>query len=68
MRRCARNALSDSLERRIDLGVSLVAAPNFIPAPGGAPANVAVGLVRRGILLGFMGHVRDDAFGQLLDD
>lgn len=30
-------------------GVSLIEAPAFIKAPGGAPANVAVGLARLGV-------------------
>ena len=47
-------------------GVALAEAPAFIPAPGGAPANVAVGLARLGVPSGFMGQVGDDAFGHLL--
>ena len=47
-------------------GVSLIEAPAFIKAPGGAPANVAVGLARLGIASGFMGQVGDDAFGHFL--
>lgn len=46
--------------------VSLIDAPSFKKAPGGAPANVAVGLSRLGISAGFMGKVGDDAFGQFL--
>jgi len=30
-------------------GVTLIEAPAFIKAPGGAPANVAVGLARLGV-------------------
>ncbi len=47
-------------------GVSLIEAPAFIKAPGGAPANVAVGLARLGAASGFMGQVGDDAFGHFL--
>lgn len=47
-------------------GVSLVDAPAFVKAPGGAPANVAVGLARLGTPAAFMGQVGDDAFGHYL--
>lgn len=43
--------------------VSLVDAPGFIKAPGGAPANVAVALQRLGLAAGFVGKVGDDPFG-----
>lgn len=49
-------------------GVSLVEASGFQKAPGGAPANVAVGLARLGISTGFMGQVGDDPFGRFLLD
>ena len=39
-------------------------APAFIPAPGGAPANVAVGLALLGKEAGFIGKVGDDPFGR----
>ena len=47
-------------------GVSLVEAPAFAKAAGGAPANVAVGLARLGVSVGFMGKVGDDDFGHFL--
>ena len=47
-------------------GVTLIEAPAFHKAPGGAPANVAVGLARLGISSGFMGKVGEDAFGHFL--
>lgn len=47
-------------------GVSLIEAPAFKKAPGGAPANVAVGLARLGVSSGFIGKVGDDAFGHFL--
>lgn len=47
-------------------GVSLIEAPAFDKAPGGAPANVAVGVARLGLSSGFIGKVGDDDFGQFL--
>lgn len=47
-------------------GVSLLEAPAFRKAPGGAPANVAVGLARLGVSSGFIGKVGEDDFGQFL--
>jgi len=47
-------------------GTSLIDAPAFKKAPGGAPANVAVGLVRLGTPSAFMGKVGDDPFGHFL--
>lgn len=49
-------------------GVSLPEAPAFEPAPGGAPANVAVGIARLGGACSFLGKVGDDAWGHLLVD
>lgn len=47
-------------------GVTLVEAPAFEKAPGGAPANVAVGLARLGVSTGFVGKLGDDDFGRYL--
>jgi fructokinase len=47
-------------------GVSLIEAPAFQKAAGGAPANVAVGLARLGVSSGFVGKVGDDDFGHFL--
>jgi fructokinase len=47
-------------------GVSLIEAPAFQKAAGGAPANVAVGLSRLGIRSGFIGKVGEDDFGYFL--
>ncbi len=47
-------------------GVSLIEAATFQKAPGGAPANVAVGLARLGVSSGFIGKVGDDDFGHFL--
>ncbi|MBA0713619.1 hypothetical protein Golax_012644 [Gossypium laxum] len=49
-------------------GVSLAEAPAFKKAPGGAPANVAVGVSRLGGSSAFVGKVGDDAFGYVLAD
>lgn len=46
--------------------VGLAEAPSFLKAPGGAPANVAVGLQRLGAPSGFIGQVGDDPFGHWL--
>ena len=47
-------------------GVTLIEAPAFKKAPGGAPANVAAGLVKLGSSCAFLGKVGDDAFGWFL--
>ena len=49
-----------------ETGVALIDAPAFKKAPGGAPANVAVGLAKLGVTVGFMGKVGDDEFGHFL--
>lgn len=45
---------------------TLSESPGFIKAPGGAPANVAVGLAKLGIDSGFIGKIGDDPFGEFL--
>lgn len=47
---------------------SLGEATSFLKAPGGAPANVAVGLQRLGTPASFIGQVGDDPFGLWLRD
>ncbi|MBD3305665.1 hypothetical protein GF339_04740 [candidate division KSB3 bacterium] len=47
-------------------GVSLIEAPSFQKAAGGAPANVAVGLARLGHQVGFVGKVGQESFGEFL--
>ena len=47
-------------------GVTLIDAPAFKKAPGGAPANVAAGLVKLGVSSAFLGKVGNDAFGLFL--
>lgn len=49
-------------------GVSLIDAPAFKKAPGGAPANVAAGLAKLGTSCAFLGKVGDDAFGWFLKE
>lgn len=49
-------------------GTTLGAARTFTPQPGGAPANVAVGLARLGVDVGFVGRVGADSFGDRLLD
>jgi fructokinase len=51
-----------------EVGVTLAQASQFQKAPGGAPANVAVGIARLGHRVGFMGLVGDDEFGHFLAD
>ncbi len=50
----------------LETSVSLVEAHTFEKAPGGAPANVAVGLARLGRRVSFLGQVGDDDFGDFL--
>ncbi|KAL0925778.1 hypothetical protein M5K25_004148 [Dendrobium thyrsiflorum] len=49
-------------------GLSLSEAPAFKKAPGGAPANVAVGIARLGGQSAFIGKVGEDEFGYMLVD
>ena len=49
-------------------GTGLVDAPAFQKAPGGAAANVAVGLARLGVASAFIGMVGEDPFGHFLAD
>ena len=47
-------------------GFGLQDTPSFLKVPGGAPANVAVGLARLGVEAEFVGQVGDDPFGNWL--
>nr|XP_043631432.1 probable fructokinase-6, chloroplastic [Erigeron canadensis] len=49
-------------------GLALAEAPAFKKAPGGAPANVAVGISRLGGSSAFIGKVGEDEFGYMLAD
>ena len=49
-------------------GLPLAEVLTFRRAPGGAAANVAVGLARLGAKSAFMGKVGDDVFGHVLAD
>ena len=51
-----------------EMDASLSDAPRFIKAPGGAPANVAVGLQKLGTSSSFVGAVGNDPFGEFLRD
>ena len=50
----------------MDKDVGLAGTKGFYKFPGGATANVAVGVSRMGAKGGFMGVVSDDAFGDYL--
>ena len=63
---CLGEALIDFVA--LEKGVSLMEASGFEKKPGGAPANVAAGLARLGISVGFLGKVGDDPFGRFLAD
>ena len=63
---CLGELLVDMVSDRAD--ASLQEAPRFIKAPGGAPANVAVGLARLGVASAFVGQVGNDPFGSWLRD
>ena len=61
---CIGELLIDFVSTTLD--VTLAEAPGFVKAPGGAPANVAVGLAKLGVDAGFIGKVGADAFGDFL--
>src|SRR5438874_596046 len=62
---CLGEALIDFVA--LESGVGVADASGFLKAPGGAPANVAVGVARLGKWSAFMGKVGDDPFGRLLE-
>ncbi len=47
-------------------GATLARATTFVRTPGGAPANVAVGLSRLGTSTGFLGRISTDPWGTSL--
>ena len=61
---CIGELLIDFVSTTTD--ATLAEAPGFVKAPGGAPANVAVGLAKLGMDTGFIGKVGADAFGDFL--
>ena len=61
---CIGELLIDFVSTTPDVG--LAEAPGFVKAPGGAPANVAVGLAKFGVDAGFVGKVGADPFGDFL--
>ncbi|UCH35893.1 MAG: carbohydrate kinase [Armatimonadota bacterium] len=61
---CIGELLIDFVSTAKDL--SLSNCPPLVGAPGGAPANVAVGLARLGVSSGFVGKIGDDPFGEFL--
>lgn len=63
---CLGEALIDMVAQQ--RGVKIQEAKGFSPAPGGAPANVAVGVAKLGVRSAFLGKVGNDPFGFLLRD
>jgi len=61
---CIGELLIDFVSTSTD--VNLANCPGFHKAPGGAPANVAVGLAKLGMNSGFIGKVGADPFGDFL--
>lgn len=61
---CLGEALIDFVA--MESGVGVGEASGFLKAPGGAPANVAVGVARLGVSSAFLGKVGDDPFGRFL--
>jgi fructokinase len=61
---CLGEALVDLISQNV--GSSIVETPAFDVHPGGAPANVAVGLARLGASSAFIGKLGQDGFGDLL--
>ncbi|MBE2271778.1 MAG: hypothetical protein IAE80_26330 [Anaerolinea sp.] len=51
----------------LESGVTVGEASGFVKAPGGAPANVAVGVAKLGVTSAFVGQVGDDPFGHFLE-
>lgn len=61
---CLGELLIDFVSTATDTGIG--GSPGFTKAPGGAPANVAVGLARLEVDTGFIGKVGDEPFGEFL--
>lgn len=52
----------------MDQNISLKNSSMFVKSPGGAPANVAVGVSKLGRSSGFIGKVGEDPFGHFLQE
>ncbi len=63
---CVGELLVDLVSTEVDVPLSRASA--FAAVPGGAPANVAVGLARLGLSSGFLGAVGRDPFGDRLEE
>ncbi|MCD6385323.1 hypothetical protein J7M23_06055 [Candidatus Sumerlaeota bacterium] len=61
---CLGELLIDMISTDVD--ASLEESSGYVRAPGGAPANVAVGISRLGRRSGFIGCVGNDHFGRFL--
>ena len=61
---CIGELLIDFVSTTVD--VTLVEAPGFAKAAGGATANVAVGLAKLGVDSGFIGKIGEEPFGDFL--
>ncbi len=61
---CLGEALIDMFSTKV--GVPLEEVPGFVPVPGGAPMNVAIGLARLAVNSGLISKVGNDPFGKLL--
>jgi len=61
---CLGEALIDFFA--VQKGTYLPEVESFKKAPGGAPANVAVGCAKLGLKTSFLGRVGDDEFGRFL--
>lgn len=61
---CLGEALIDFVAS--ESGVTVGESSGFVKAPGGAPANVAVGVARLGHSSTFLGKVGEDPFGRFL--
>lgn len=52
----------------IEFNTSIDKVSGFIKSVGGSPANIAVGLAKQGMKVGFIGRVADNGFGKFIKD
>lgn len=52
----------------IEFNTSIDKVSGFIKSVGGSPANIAFGLARQGIKVGFIGRVASNGFGKFITD